>query len=161
MKNILKTLALMGIVFGFGEKAQASQTATFTVQATIKGTCTAIAVPDVDFTFYDSTAAAAVKTTNVSVTCSNGTPYNVGLNKGANGADVNNRKMKASSGADTLNYSITKPGNTNWGDTGADRVSGTGNGLAQPIVATLTLPAGQNGKAPDIYKDTITATVTY
>jgi spore coat protein U-like protein len=102
-------------------------------------------------------------TTTVQVTCTNTTPYNVGLNPGtAIGATVTTRKMTGPASA-TLNYALTQDSGhvTNWGQTvGTDTVAGTGNGSAQTLTVYGILAAGQY-PAPGAYSDTITATVTY
>ncbi|WP_233839067.1 Csu type fimbrial protein [Paraburkholderia sp. ZP32-5] len=103
----------------------------------------------------------------VSITCTMGTSYNVGLDQGgATGATVTTRKLTIDdqSGA-TLAYSLTtdQPGQTNWGNTvGTDTVPGTGNGAAQSIPVYMQIRAADLQTAVvGHYSDTVNVTVTY
>ena len=106
--------------------------------------------------------AVANSTSTVSVTCTNTTPYNVGLNAGtATGATVTTRQM--TNGSAVLSYSLTSDSghSVNWGNTvGTNTVAGTGNGSAQSLTVYGQVAAGQY-VTPGAYADTITATVTY
>ena len=99
----------------------------------------------------------------LTVSCTNGTPYNVGLSAGTGaGATVSSRKMTSAGGA-TIAYSLYANGSrtTVWGNTvAADTVSGTGSGLAQNYTVFGRVPA-QTTPAPATYSDSIVATVTY
>jgi len=138
----------------------ATATTTFAVTATVQATCvvSATALP-----FGTYTAVVANATSTVSVTCTNTTPYNVGLNAGlATGATVTTRKMTGPASA-LLGYSLFSDAarTVNWGQTiGTDTVTGTGNGSAQVLTVYGDVAAGQY-VAPGSYTDTITATVTY
>ena len=115
------------------------------------------------FGSYNNTLLTSTAT--VTATCSNTTPYNVGLSAGtASGATVTTRAMFVSGTPSVvLNYGLYSNSGrtTNWGMTvGTDTVTGTGNGSAQAITVYGQIPAGQL-VAPGSYTDTITATVTY
>jgi len=161
-KSSLCTAALACLALVAASKpADASSTATttFQVTATIQATCIVSATP---MAFGTYTGALVNSTSTVTVTCTNTTPYNVGLDKGTNGGSVTTRQMKGTLGA-LLNYSLyyDSARTHNWGITiGTDTVAGTGNGAGQGITVYGQLPAGQY-LAPDNYTDTITATVTY
>jgi spore coat protein U-like protein len=96
------------------------------------------------------------------VTCTNSTPYEVGLDAGTGtGATIAARKMTAS-GA-TINYTMYQDPARSilWGNTvGTDAVSGTGNGSAQALTVYGRVPA-QSTPAPGAYSDTINVTVTF
>jgi spore coat protein U-like protein len=102
------------------------------------------------------------QTSTVQLTCTNTTPYNIGLNAGTgSGATVATRKL--TSGANTVNYTLySNSGRTTvWGNTvSTDTVAGTGNGAAQNYTVYGRIPA-QTTPAPGNYTDTITVTVTY
>jgi spore coat protein U-like protein len=138
----------------------ATATTTFSVTATVQATCL-ISANTLGFGTYTGVQISA--TTTLQVTCTNTTPYNVGLNPGtATGATVTTRKMTGPASA-TLNYALYQDSahTINWGQTvGTDTVSGTGNGSAQTLTVYGLLAAGQF-PAPGSYADTITATVTY
>jgi spore coat protein U-like protein len=151
-------IALVGLgVTGVGYAATA--TTTFNVTATVPAICTVSATT---LAFGTYTGTQTDSTNAISVTCTNTTPYNVGLDAGsAPGATVTTRKMQ--SGANLLAYAIYSDAGrtTNWGNTvGTDTVAGTGNGSAQAITAYGRIPAGAY-PTPASYSDTITATVTY
>src|ERR1700726_522658 len=81
----------------------ATATTTFGVTATVQATCLVSATP---LAFGTYTGALATSTSAVSVTCTNTTPYNVGLSAGlATGATVTTRKMTGPASA-TLNYAM-------------------------------------------------------
>ncbi|MDR6502022.1 spore coat protein U-like protein [Burkholderia ambifaria] len=130
-----------------------------TVTATVDATCQITATP-LAFGAYAGTQTDATST--LSVTCSNTTPYNVGLDAGlATGATVTSRAMTIT-GASLL-YSLFQDAGrtTNWGNTvGTDTVAGTGTGSAQTLTVYGRVAAGQF-VTPGAYTDTITATVTY
>ena len=135
-------------------------TATFGVTATVQASCS-ISASTLSFGSYNGTAATA--TSAISVTCTNSTPYNVGLSAGvASGATVAARKMTGPASA-LLSYSMfSDPSRSiNWGQSvGSDTVTGTGNGAVQALTVYGQTPSGQYS-APGSYTDTITATITY
>lgn len=113
--------------------------------------------------FGNYTATNIVNITGtVSVTCTKGTAYHVGLNAGlAIGATVTNRSMTGPASA-LLGYKLfSDSGRTaNWGNTsGTGYVSGTGNGSAQTLTIYAQIPASEF-VAPGSYTDTITVNVT-
>jgi spore coat protein U-like protein len=138
----------------------ATATTTFNVTATVQATCL-ISANNLGFGTYTGTVINL--TTTMSVTCTNSTPYNVGLNAGtAGGATVTTRAMSGPGGA-TLSYGLYQDSghSTNWGNTvGTDTKSGTGNGSAQSLTVYGQLTAAQY-PSPGSYSDTITATITY
>jgi spore coat protein U-like protein len=152
-------LVLAGILLPGAGRAT-TVTSTFAVNVTIQSTCL-IAVVPMAFTAY--TGALLSSTTTVSITCTNTTPYNVGLSAGlATGASVTTRKM-TNTGSQVIGYVLTSDaGHTvNWGQTtGTDTIAGTGIGAAQVLTVYGQIAAGQYS-TPGAYSDTITATVTY
>jgi spore coat protein U-like protein len=137
-----------------------TQTTTFAVTATVQGTCTISAAP-LSFGAYTGLALPAANT--ITVNCTGGTTYNVGLDKGVTGASVTTRKMLGTFLGGNLGYSLSTNAThtTNWGQTvGTDTVAGTGSGAAQTLNVYGLIPAGTT-PAADGYSDTITATVTY
>jgi spore coat protein U-like protein len=167
MKNRIFSTALIAAVgvltLGLVSTAAHAATATAPMQVTanVQATCL-ISATNLDFGTYTGLQVDATST--VSVTCTNTTPYDVGLNQGqATGASVTTRQMKGAAGADLLNYALySNTGRTtNWGNTkGTDTVTGTGNGAAQPLTVYGRLAANQYVQ-PTTYSDTITATLYY
>jgi spore coat protein U-like protein len=140
----------------------ATATSTFTVSITLAATCTVASPNTLDFGTQGILSANVDQTTTFTVTCTNTTTYNVGLDAGlGSGATVATRKMTG--GAATVNYTLySNPGRTTiWGNTvGTDTVAGTGNGAAQTLTVYGRVPS-QTTPAPATYTDTITVTVTY
>ncbi len=141
-----------------------TSTGTLTVTASVTGVCV-IGNATLAFGTYNPTAATALPaTTTVTLTCSLGTPYNIGMSAGAGtGATTTLRLMTA--GASTLGYNLFRDAaNTlNWGNTvGTDTLSGTSSTstLANTINIYGQIPAGENA-AVGSYTDTVIMTVTY
>jgi spore coat protein U-like protein len=162
IKSALPAVALGFLALGLASRPAlaATATTTFSVTATVQSTCLVSAT---NMAFGTYTGAVATSTSAVSVTCTNTTPYNVGLSAGlATGATVTTRKMTGPAAA-VLGYALfSDPARSvNWGQTiGTDTVTGTGNGTAQALNVYGQATAGQF-VAPGAYSDTITATVTY
>src|SRR5437667_2090328 len=84
---VLGSLALVGAPTS---AIAATTTTTFAVTATVQATCVVSATT---MAFGTYTGVVANSTSTVSVTCTNTTPYNVGLSAGlATGATVTTRK---------------------------------------------------------------------
>ena len=137
-----------------------TSTTTFTVTATIVPNCLISASP---LNMGNYSGALLNATSALTVTCTNTTVFNIGLNAGtATGATVTTRKMTGP-GSATLNYKLFRDSGLtqNWGMTvGTDTFSSTGSGLAQQITVYGQIPAGQF-VTPGTYNDTIIATITY
>jgi spore coat protein U-like protein len=150
-------------LIGLGDELDAAtSTATMTVQMTITATCLVNSASTLNFGTQGVLTTNVDQTSTIQVTCTNTTPYNVGLDAGTGtGATVATRKM--TSGANTVNYTLySNSGRTTvWGTTiGTDTVAATGNGAAQSYTVYGRVPP-QTAPAPGTYTDTITVTVTY
>lgn len=137
-------------------------TTTFTVTATATKACN-ISATSLNFGNYDPTAATPLDSTStITILCTTGTAYNIGLNAGsAPGATVTTRKM--TNGANSLNYALYQDSSRtiNWGNTvGTDTVGGTAGGTAANLSVYGQVPALQNVPV-GAYTDTVTATITY
>ena len=145
-----------------GASHAASTTTTFAVQATITATCTINSASTLNFGTVGVLASNTDQSSTIQVTCTNTTPYNIGLDAGTgSGATVAVRKL--TSGGATVNYSLytSNAYSTVWGNTvGTDTVAGTGNGTGQNYTVFGRIPP-QTTPAPGSYADTITVTVTY
>ncbi len=148
----------------------ATATANLTVQITITASCT-ISATTLNFGTLAGTAVSASPTsasTNVSVTCTNGSPYSIGMDNGAN-ASGSQRRMK--SGTNFLNYNLyTNAGLTNAWTTATSTTTctttnscflGTGNGAAQSVPIYGQMPAVGSAPPAGTYSDTVTMTITY
>lgn len=163
LRTSLRTLAgigLLGLAVPLTPAMAATATATIGITATVQATCLISANP---LAFGNYTGSQVSTATALSVTCTNTTPYNVGLDAGEGpNNSVTGRQMTGPAGQH-LSYSLTTDAGhaANWGNTvGSDTVSGTGNGSAQPYLVNAVVPGNQY-VSPGAYSDTVTATVTY
>lgn len=142
-----------------------AQTATdaFDVRISIVAECEIVSSQDLDFGETGVLSAATLAQSEISVTCTTSTPFQIGLNAGAgSGATVANRLMTGPGGA-TIAYQLFRnAGRTlNWGNTlTSDVLAGTGTGSAEEFTVYGQVLA-QASPAPGDYSDTITVTVTY
>lgn len=153
------------LVFAFlafsGAAAHAAiATTSFTVTATVINSCS-ISANNLAFGNYDpSNVSATLGSNDLSVTCTNGLTYNIGLD-GGNSGNVNSRRMQ--NGGNNLNYALYRnPARTqNWGTTiSTDTYGGTGTGALQTVTVYGSIPAGQ--VVPfGTYTDTINVTITF
>ena len=145
-----------------GSAFAGTATTTLSVSLTINAGCNVSSSP-VAFPAQTVLASAVSQSGSISVTCTNTTPYNVGLDKGAgSGASVTNRLMTGPSSA-TVAYGLYQDSGhaTNWGNTiGTDTVTGTGNGNAQTLNVYGHI-AAQTTPQPGAYADTVNVTVTF
>jgi spore coat protein U-like protein len=143
------------------EAAQA--TANLTVTATVADTC---GVTDAALSFGTivPTAGTAVPVTGaISVTCSLGTSFSVGLGNGANASGAV-RRMRLGATSNYLTYEIYKDllTTTRFGDTGSsDRAAGVGVGLlVTPIAFFGSVASGQTASV-GAYSDSVQITLYY
>ena len=141
-----------------------SRTSNFDVTLKIIADCTIAANP-LDFGQSQGVLATAVTVNStLSVTCTNTTLYNVGLNAGTGTGSTTAARLLSGTGANTSTVAYTlyqAAGSTNWGNVqGTDTKSGTGSGVAQTLTVYGVVPA-QATPQPDTYKSTITATVYF
>ncbi len=165
-KMMIRVLAA-AIASGLSAGAYATQdTTTFAVTATVAKACTITATPLVFGSFNVLSGSNVDATNTVTATCTNGSDYTIGLDKGAgSGATVSTRKMTHTvDNTKTLNYSLAlnAPGGTNWDDiAGANVKSATGSGVAQSHTVFGRVPTGQTTPIVGDYTDTITVTVDF
>ncbi len=164
----LSLIAAALVAAGFAGSAHAAtDTTQFNVRITITESCDiqTVSATDVDFLAQARSIGAPVdRQGSLTVNCSTGTPYTIGLGTGlsstAAAASATNRRM--SSGTGFVPYGLYRDaGRTQfWGDIiGTNTVAGTGTAANQTIpvygrVPSTNFPAG-------VYADTVTATITY
>jgi len=158
------TIAALALPSGAAVYGNGTKTANFDVTLKIVADC-AIVASALDFGQTQGVLSTAVKvTSNINVTCSNSTPYNVGLSAGTGAGSTGTTRYMSGTGGNvqTVQYNLYQNGTgTQWGATqGTDTMAGTGNGTAQTLTVHGEIPV-QNTPAPDTYKSTITATVFF
>lgn len=128
---------------------QKAQT-TFDVKIEVLSTCS-INATEIDFGRVNSGSVASDKTGTLNVTCTNQTPYRVGL---SGSGEMKNETDESSS----IAYELFQDVNTRWDDEYKYSNSGSGNVEAIPVIAKVV---GSTNVRAGNYKDTVTATVTY
>jgi len=161
-KRLLRVFVSMLIAWACQDAGATVTTTTFQVTATVASNCIASAT-NLGFGTYDPLAASpAASTSQITVRCTLGTAYSIGLDAGiGSGATVTVRRMTQA--AATLNYGLFQDSGhaTVWGNTpGTDTVSGTGTGLSINHTVYGQVPAGQNVTTGG-YADTITVSINY
>jgi spore coat protein U-like protein len=135
-------------------------TGTTSISGSVAPTCS-VTAGTLGFGSYSS-ASAALASAGVSVNCSNGATYQVGLDGGQN-VSGSTRRMTGPGGA-MLSYQLFRDSlrTVAWGDGSAlgARVSGTGSGSAQALTVYGRIPAGQM-PTPGSYTDSVIVTVEY
>lgn len=157
-------VASVPAITGAATYSNGTATSTFNVTLTIIANCTIAAQP-LNFGSSQGVLATAVSAnTTVGVTCTNTTPYNLGLNAGTGTGSTTSARTMSGTGANvsTVAFNLFQSaGATNWGNTqGTDTLPGTGNGALQTLTVYGQVPA-QTTPQPDTYKSTITATVYF
>lgn len=140
----------------------ATVTNTMPVTITIQNACnvSSVAPTTLNFGTQGPLASAVNQTSTITVTCTSGAPYNIGLDGGGSG-NINARVMK--NGTNTVGYQLySNAGMTTvWGNTvGTNTVTGTGTGSAQAFTVYGQVPA-QTTPPAGAYTDTVNVTVTY
>src|ERR1700732_2046000 len=138
MLYFLATSLMAFCSFAWSDAEAATAIGSFNVQVTIAATCMVTSASNLDFGTQGVLAANVDQTSAINVTCTNTTPYNIGLDKGVNGASVTTRQM-TSAGPALINYSLfSDAGRTvNWGNTvGTDTVAATGPGVLRHPLGT-------------------------
>jgi spore coat protein U-like protein len=141
-----------------------SKTNNFDVTMKIIADCTIAASP-LDFGQSQGVLNTTVNVnSSLQVTCTNTTPYNIGLSAGGVTGSTTAARLMGGTGANTstVAFNLTQTaGGSNWGNTqGTDTLSGTGSGSLQSLTVYGTVPT-QTTPQPDTYKTTITATVFF
>jgi spore coat protein U-like protein len=135
-------------------------TTSFLVTANVQASCTISAT---NLVFGDYTQAPLDGQSQISLTCTNGAPWSVGLDQGTfPGATVTTRRMTGP-GNFSLLYSLYRDAARalNWGNTvGTDTVSGVGTGSVQTLNVFGRVPAAQPA-GPGGYRDTIVGMITF
>lgn len=160
-KLVLYTVTLVALAAGQAAQAQQTQTTTIAASAEVSTVCSVTAT---SLGFGELALTGATDSTaSVTATCTNGGPYDVGLDDGLN-AVAGQRTLV--SGANSLNYDLFSDASraVRWGNVvGTDTVAGVGNGAAQVLTVYGQIAAGQPVNASNgvDYADTVQVTITY
>jgi spore coat protein U-like protein len=156
-----------GVLLALAGGAQAAtSTTTFTVTANVVANClvTATNMPFGNF----NGVADLTATSDIDVSCTDGVGYTIALDVGTGGGSIATGRLLDGPLTNTLTYNLySDPGYSNvWGTALADRVAGTGTGLAPGDEFTWQvhgqlLAAGNEGAQVGAYTSTILVTVEY
>jgi spore coat protein U-like protein len=135
-------------------------TTSATISSMVAAICS-VSAGTLGFGGYSGTAVNA--TAAVSVSCSNGAPYQVGLSGGSH--QSGSVRRMAGPLSSFLSYQLYSDSlrTVPWGDGSAQlgaRRGGTGSGAAQSLTVWGRIPAGQN-PAVGSYSDSVVVTVEY
>lgn len=163
-KTLLTTTMLTLVGFAAVSANAATDTGTFDVKLDITEICkvTSTTAQEIDFGSFAAGAAVTEGSsgTPISVNCSNGTVYNIGLSGTGFLTDTTDPLNKVA-------YSLLKAtGGAVWGNEITGEVGGTGTGMAADQAKTHSVFASVAANATDnlkkgSYTDTVNITVTY
>ncbi len=138
----------------------------FVVQAHVAPVCEFISADDIDFGTHTAGSTDLKQSGNLTVRCTNGTPYTVGLIP-SNGNQEGSGEMKSTNPANTdkIPYRLKKGTNTNahlWGNqpsgTGSwQKATGDGNSKTYTVAAEVK----NTDYTPGEYKDKVTVDIRY
>jgi spore coat protein U-like protein len=171
LARVASILSGLWLICGGPQVAWAgTSTANLTVTLTITGSCTinaaTLAFPSTAGTSLLSSAVTA--STTVSVTCTNGSAYSIGMGQGSNYSSGN----RMASGGNFIPYGLFLDAawTQAWSTTTANNSCtggantcylGTGNGSAQSVNIYGKVPTVATAPAPGSYSDTVLMTITY
>jgi spore coat protein U-like protein len=137
-----------------------SGSTTITVTLVVTNDCT-ITAPNINFGAAPTVANFSPVTGSVSMVCTKGMTYTVGLNAGANAAANGRRQM--ASGSNRLQYDIYSGGVTVWGDvTNRVNSAGAADGVTtQSFPYTASIYTDQTTPPVGIYTDSVVVDVQY
>lgn len=154
-------MAFVGLVSPVQAQASTTRTATFLVSLTLTSDCQ-ISTNPLNFGSNGVIQTAINQTTTLSVTCTNTTPYNIGLDAGnVTGSTVAARLL--GNGAATVGFQMYSDSGRSvvWGNViGTNTVTGTGTGSAQTLTVYGQVPV-QSTPAAATYTSTVTMSVTF
>lgn len=140
-----------------GTAYAATTTTTLNTSVTIAPSCTSVSVPAIAFGTIGGTSSLQQQSSTITVTCSSGTPFTLGLGRGA-GVDTANRVLTGTTPSNTMTYQLTDGAGLNWDDIGGTHtLSGSG---ATTFAVFAKIPV-QTQPAADTYSDTVIVTVSY
>jgi spore coat protein U-like protein len=166
LKSCAAVAAVLAVLASFAAPA-ATKTTPMTVSATLVDTCLVTATSLI-FPPYVPAAGTLKATSTISLRCTNGVQYGVGMSVGTTAGETYAQRLLAG-GANTLQYNIytSNAYSSIWGDgSGTTQiVSGNAAGFATPITLTVygELPdsAANQAAVPGNYSDTILVVLTY
>ncbi|MDR7126720.1 spore coat U domain-containing protein [Pseudotabrizicola sp. 4114] len=152
------------VLLAYGEAAcdQTGTATSFTVQATVVASCT-VNVSNMDFGTIEAAIVTPVdETASISVSCTNGSAYTVGLDQGLHAVDTGASGRRMENGGHLLAYGLYHDASRsqNWGLGAGTLATSVGTGAQQVLTVFGRLLAGQQGMV-GTYFDRVVVVVTY
>ena len=151
-------LGIGGICVGFPNNG--ATTRSLTINLTVTNDCT-ITAPPVNFGSAPLVSGFATVSQNISLVCSKGMAYTVGM---SNGTDPSNGRRRMSSGSNRLEYDIFKVDNSVWGPLGSARANGPAlaDGVSQQTIGyTARVYTDQATPPVGVFSDSVVVDVSF
>ncbi len=155
---------LLGICLGTPQTGTTPVTALISLNVTTD--CITISAPDVNFGSAPLVSNFPSVSQSVSITCTKGSTYTVGINNGLNAGGGTVRKMV--NGSNAMSYDIYKGSTSNrWGPTGTERWASSaassvnGDGTVNTYNYTAKMLSGQTTPPAGTYTDTLVVDVLF
>lgn len=140
-------------------------TASIVVNMNVTNDCSAMTTPNVNFNSAPLVQNFPTVSQAISVTCTKGSVYTIGINNGAN--SINNVRRMAS-GNNRMSYEIYKEATSNrWGSSGTERWSSgvssqvSADGLLRSYNYTAKVLTTQTTPPAGSYSDTLVVDITF
>lgn len=131
------------------------------VSATVERDCD-LTVEPLDFGSRGLLDTETTSSADLTVRCTPDTAYTIALGDGQNPTGPMARRMRLAATSNYVAYGLYKDAAASqpWGETGGNRVSGTGSGADQTTTVHGVVPA-QAATAAGVYSDVVVVTVAY
>jgi spore coat protein U-like protein len=158
-------LLLIGIPLASTDALAGSRSTGVVVSLVLQNDCM-ITASNLDFGATGMLSSNVDADTSVSVTCTPGTQYSIGLDAGTPLSSTVNKRLLANSTSsrDTIAYQLYQDSahQTIWGNSTAGQlVSGTGDGVSHALKVYGRVPVPEQSPAAGTYTSTITATINF
>jgi spore coat protein U-like protein len=150
------------LAYGESDCSQYGTASSFTLRATVTASCT-VSVSNMDFGVIDAVVAAPVdQTATISVSCTNASPYSVGLDMGGQPEGVGPTGRRMRNGADMLAYGLyhDAAATAAWGIDAGNVSAGVGTGGNQFLTVFGRIFPDQEAVVGR-YSDTVVVIVNY
>ena len=146
------------------ENGKGNSSTSFTATATVTTSCN-VSATTLNFGSTGSLASTIDATSPITVQCTNGAPYTLGLSAGNNaGGNPLLRRVIGGPSNELINYSLFSDAarTINWGNTsGTNWQTSTGTGGTQTFTVYGRVPGGQFLPQQGVYTDNVVVTVSY
>ena len=162
--RICTGIAALGLCLA-GQDQNGSGTIPITLNLTITNDCATITAPNVSFGSAPLVSGFAAVSQSISVVCTKGSTYTVGL---SNGNNASNGVRSMASGVNRLSYEIYKGTSSNrWGPSGTERQASanattvSGDGLTRTFPYTARILTTQTTPPAGNYSDSVVVDVAF